>query len=543
MNSIRMGLVALAYLVLISSPLYMMPSQVNAATSINLNPSTGAVGSQTTITGDGFIGKLATIYWDEKKLLQNIPISKAGQINYTFEIPPSTKGDHIVKVTDDSNWANINATYTFSVDPSIITEPPWGQATNTIIIIGNGFTPGEKGIKTIWDGKQLSKSPISADKNGTWYSTFDVPYVAKGEYTMDAQGDATSAGEVTDLIFTVSPFCKANPLSGPVGTKIVVTGVGFRTGEDGITFTWDGPILDTNVVAQPNGRFSFTLTVPPCSKGKHILGIYGSSFTPKGIVPDIIFEVTPSIKLTPSDIINSRELKVEGSGFNANETVSVSYDKSNTGTSATTDAKGNFAVSFQTPVNHGKEHQVTITGNKGAIAQAIYTLTFATPPAPQLLFPGPGEKLQISKSVLDFIQNSFKSFGRTATSNKSADQTKNDDILTSMNWSVQGDGSGLKYTLQISKTQDFSNLVFTRDAIQGTTYNLTKSNLPLPGIYYWRVKASSGSGESGPWSNSWSFEVTPSSTLITAMSITIILLLIGAIVFAIIAVVNRYKYR
>ena len=83
------------------------------------------------------------------------------------------------------------------------------------------------------------------------------------------------------VLFTIGPYCTATPLSGPVGTKVTISGKGFRTGEDGVTFTWDGPIIDTNFTAQPNGTFSWPITVPPSVKGEHTIGIYGSSFTPK----------------------------------------------------------------------------------------------------------------------------------------------------------------------------------------------------------------------------------------------------------------------
>jgi hypothetical protein len=263
----------LALLIIASAVLSFLPSRVEA-TSITLAPSSGTTGSKIGLTGDGFIGKMATIYWDDKKIIQNVPVSKTGQINFSFEIPPSSKGAHVVKVTDDSNWSNITATANFSIIPSIVTEPPWGKISTRIYIFGYGFSPNESGIKYTWDAKPLSKSPIQADKTGSWSSQFDVPTGPKGEYIIGVSSDSTGAGEVPGLVFTVSPFCKATPLSGPVGTKITLTGVGFRPGEDGLTFTWDGPILDTNVVAQANGSFSFVLTVPPCTKGRHILGIY-----------------------------------------------------------------------------------------------------------------------------------------------------------------------------------------------------------------------------------------------------------------------------
>ncbi|MCX6006574.1 MAG: hypothetical protein NTZ34_04840, partial [Chloroflexi bacterium] len=201
MNSKRILLIASALIIIASGTFSLLPAPAHAETTISLSPQKGSIGSRAAITGNGFIGKLATIYWDDKKLIQNVPVSKTGQIDFTFEIPSSTKGSHSVKVTDDSNWANINATAVFSIMPSIALEPPWGKSTNSVMVFGYGFASGETGIKTTWDGKQLSKAPTTADKNGAWYSTFDVPYVSQGEYTIGAQGDTTGPHEVTDVTF------------------------------------------------------------------------------------------------------------------------------------------------------------------------------------------------------------------------------------------------------------------------------------------------------------------------------------------------------
>jgi len=538
----KVPFISLALLAIASIALSLLPLPVYA-TSITLAPSSGVTGSKIALTGDGFIGKMATIYWDDKKLIQNVPVSKTGQINYSFEIPPSSKGSHVIKVTDDSNWSNITATASFSIIPSIIAEPPWGKINTGIYIFGYGFAPNESGIKFTWDTKPLSKSPIQADKTGSWSSRFDVPSAPKGEYIIGVSSDSTGSGEVPGLVFTVSPFCKATPLSGPVGTKVKLTGVGFRPGEDGLTFTWDGPIIDTNVVAQPNGSFSFVITVPPCVKGRHILGIYGSSFTPIGIVPDIEFEVTPTIQLTPSNVMNSRDLKIEGTGFNAAEILAINYDKANTGTTATTDAKGNFSVTIKVPVKAGKEHTVEAAGNKGGLAQATYVSGTLPPPLPQLLFPGPGATVQSNNSVVDMIISIFKSIGGLFGPAQASPQNKPGEIITAMNWSVSGDQTGVRYSLQISKTADFVNVILRKDGIEGTTYNLDGSSLTSAGTYYWRVRASNEAGDVSPWSNYWMFELIPTSPLVMAIAITVLILVLAMLVFAILALVNRNRYQ
>ncbi|MHB8086422.1 MAG: hypothetical protein ACYDHZ_11415, partial [Dehalococcoidia bacterium] len=393
MNSKRILLIASGLLVILPCLFSMMPAYASA-TTINLNPTSGAVGSSINLTGDGFIGKLATIFWDDKKLVQNVPVSKEGQIDYVFKVPYTPRGAHVLKVTDDSNWTTINAMLTFSVTPSITTEPLWAKPGNHVVIFGSGWAPLESGIIAKWDGKDLFRAPLSADNMGSWSSMFDVPIMAKGEYTISASGAITKEPDVSPTVFTIGPYCTATPLSGPVGTKITLSGKGFRPGEDGVTFTWDGPIIDTNFIAQPNGTFSWPITVPPSVKGPHTVGIYGSSFTPKGIVPNIQFEVTPSIDLSFSDFIGSRDVTVSGYGFYAGESIAITYDKINTGATTTTDDKGSFKVTIQTPFSVGKDHTVTATGSKGATTQKNYTATMTIPPTPQLLGPGSGAKIQ-----------------------------------------------------------------------------------------------------------------------------------------------------
>lgn len=542
MDSKRILSLAGALSIILCSFIFILPSSVQA-TTINISPSTGAVGTEIALTGEGFIGKLATIYWDEKKMIQNIPVSKSGQISYTFDIPVTSKGTHTIRVIDDSNWSNITASADIMVAPSIKAEPPWGKIPYQISIIGRGFAPGETGIKITFDGKLLTKTPVEVDKLGSWHFLLTVPDLPKGEYKLSASGDATQTGGAPDIIFTIAPFCKATPLSGPVGTKITLSGVGFRSGEDGLTFTWDGPILDTNVVAKPNGSFSYDIFVPPCVKGRHIIGIYGSSFTPKGIVPDIEFEVNPSIVLTPSIIVNSKDITVDGTGFNANELITITYDKTNTNITATTDAKGNFSAVIQSLPIAGVNHTVVATGNKGAVAQEIYVSPLTTPDTPQLLYPGPGAKIQTYNSVIDVIFSIFNQVGNLFDTATGSQQKINDTVLTDMNWLGKGEQSGLKYTLQISKTSDFSAVVLLKEGIAATTYQINQASLPLAGTYYWRVKATNDSELSSPWSNYSSFEVTATSPLIFTISILVIVLVLAIIIFAIIALINRNRMR
>ena len=112
-----------------------------------------------------------------------------------------------------------------------------------------------------------------------------------------------------------------------------------------------------------------------------------------------------------------------------------------------------------------------------------------------------------------------------------------------MNWSVSGDQTGVKYSLQISKTADFVNVILHKDGIDGTTYNLDRSSLATGGTYYWRVRASNEPGEVSPWSNYWMFELVPTSPLVMAIAVTILILALAMLIFAVLAIVNRNRYQ
>lgn len=187
---------------------------------------------------------------------------------------------------------------------------------------------------------------------------------------------------------TGKPYVNVTPVSGPVGTKLFIYGWGFRGNEDGITITWDGEIIKYNIRAEIDGSLIIdgsnvpynsraytgdireTVYVPPTTQGRHILGVYGSSFTPIGIVNDTTFEVIPAIKLLSEPNIKGTQVTITGTGFASNEAIAVSMNKAATNSTETADSTGSFSVTLVIPVSKVKEYHITISGNKGNTAQA-----------------------------------------------------------------------------------------------------------------------------------------------------------------------------
>ena len=99
MIHIKSACVALAIITLILLTLLVFPVPVYAAT-ITANPTTGSVGTSVLISGQGFVGRVATIYWDEQVLAENVPVTETGDLTHTVDIPRACKGEHLIEVTD-----------------------------------------------------------------------------------------------------------------------------------------------------------------------------------------------------------------------------------------------------------------------------------------------------------------------------------------------------------------------------------------------------------------------------------------------------------
>jgi tetratricopeptide (TPR) repeat protein len=187
------------------------------------------------------------------------------------------------------------------------------------------------------------------------------------------------------------PYVKVMPVSGPVGTQLFIYGWGFRSGEDGVTVTWDNEIIICNISAEPDGSIQIdgsiqpdytpraTIYVPESVQGDHLVGVYGSSFTPRGIIDDTAFEVSPQIKLSHEPHVEGVQISIIGTGFAGNEAITINLDGTVADASTTTSSNGSFNASVIVTSAKGKEYTVTANDAGGNAAQANLVLTTTRP--------------------------------------------------------------------------------------------------------------------------------------------------------------------
>ncbi len=506
----------------------ILPMSVRAQDTVMLSPDSGPVGTDVLLTGKVADGSFVSIHWDDQTLDLKVPIKADGELNYRFKVPHSVRGKHTITIRQFSTSSNRElASVTFTVTPQVKIFPDIGTAYTPLTITGTGFAAFEKNIKIIWDDKILLSS-TNANQFGSWGVTCEAPDKTKGEHFISVSGSITTAQEVGTLKFIVAPVAKVEPLSGPVGTEVKIRGFGFRTGEDGITITYVNEIIECNIVGGADGSWDSTITIPPSTAGYHIIGVYGSSFTPKGIVPDTQFKVTPKVELHPDSGNKGDRITVKGTGFASKETVSVEFDLTLLDT-VTTDDLGCFQFVFQVPESHKGEHIITASGSSGNTAKAGFVVEWTAPLPPKLLYPKDQERLEIFDSVGKLLSSSGAFLLHILTLGR---KSPNEDRVTpgvELCWSGTTENEDITYTLQIDRGWDGDPIIpiLTKEQLTETNF---KCNLPQ-GRYTWQVKATDKFGFESPWSEPGRFQMVVFSPVVLAVLIVGPLLVAGLVIW------------
>jgi len=526
-TSLRLGLLA-TLVVSILLNYIAFPDSLLAQDTISISPTSGTVGSYVTITKEGLNCNFVAIYWDDQILETKVMVKDDGQLKYRFKVPPTPRGRHTIKIKQLGSADSNIASGVFTVVPHIEIFPDMGRGNIPVTITGSGFAPLEKDIKIFWNNNLVCST--NANHLGSWGVTFEAPAVTKGEHFISVIGSTTTAEEVGVLKFTVIPLAKAEPLSGPVGTEVKIRGVGFRTGEDGITITYDNEIIKCNIVGGPDGSWDTTITIPPSTAGYHTIGVYGSSFTPKGIVPDIQFKVTPSIELLPTTGNKGDRVTIKGTGFASNEEILINFGLVALGKATAADS-GCFEFVFQVPQTSKGEHTVGVSGNSGNIAKATFTVAKEPPLAPEPIYPKNKEKVEIFGSITELLSATAAFLLHSVTFWKETPYLTSVAPGVELTWTdLPVDNSGERtYILQIGPSwdTDLDSPIVVKEHLTETKY---ECHLP-PGYYTWQVKAVDDIDNESPWSLPAQFQIVVVSPYVLALALAIPLSVIGLTVW------------
>jgi hypothetical protein len=544
-------------------------SQVMAeGATIILNPSTAKPGevikltSQVSIPGNDF-----EIYWDgldkSNVIVPRTP-TLSSVVTLDLKIPEASRGQHRIYVLDMQGTQPASS-IDFNVMPGITIESVQGVVDGTVKVNGRGFMANEASIKILFDGISVGNAP-NADAKGSWTFTATVPPAASGVRLIGASGSTSTAEEVGQREFTVSPRISISPPTGSGGTLLSVKGTGWAANEKNIMVTVDGEKFREGISADANGSWTENYTIPPgTARGKHIVGASGS-VTARVDVPVIEFQVTTLITISPDTGKAGTKVTVNGSGFEPKETgIHVTFDGSVMveDMSLTADAQGKWTAQVEIPVRSGGRHTIRAQGDKtlgGDVPGAVFTILPGVTAGPLSGAPGTevtvtGSGMASGKPVTVTYDKQQVAEGVATTSgavsikftvpagqggSHSIEVKDSTGAVTPFTFNLQTtapaapkltepltgvrltffggakpnfkwEGSGgqgkLTYTLQVGAKSDFSTTLITKKGLDAGSYLVTDKEAFENGVYYWRVMATDETGNAGPWSETRSFDV------------------------------------
>jgi hypothetical protein len=212
-----------------------------------------------------------------------VPVNASGGFTCSFPVPEVGTGMYMawssgggVYLTPSTNAFSVVAGLAFSSTP--LTGPP-GSSVN---VTGLGYVPGA-GAELEF-GETLPTSILIAacvgtpvNASGGFTCTFSVPDVEAGVYTVWSSGGGVYLTPSTNTFSVVAELAfSSTPLTGPPGTSVNVTGLGYVPGtgaELGFGATFMSGMLVEPCVGIPvnaSGGFTCTFSVPDVAAGVYI---------------------------------------------------------------------------------------------------------------------------------------------------------------------------------------------------------------------------------------------------------------------------------
>ena len=479
---------------------------------IELSPESAPPGTEVTVYGYGCdAGRPIDLYFDGVRIFEGGETDSNGEFIIPFTVPERPKGHYWVLAEVGSSLGIVQADRLLAVEPGLTVIPGQGPAGATVTVEGHGFAQNEVNIELIYylsDAYELIERSISANANGFWERSFQVPASTRGEHKLDAQGAESSFYDVQDTVFRVTAEISIDKESGIEGDTVTMTGSKFAVYEKDIMILFDDQAVVTDITANSYGEWQESFQVPGMPAGVYTVTAEGQH-TSQEDVGVLSFEIQPEFMLSDNQGHVGMELTVTGRSFPADEDIIILYDDSQVAI-VETDGEGTFEISFLVPESKHGEHEVRATlaestNNTADLeidASATFTMESAPPPIPAPVSPA-------DRSRLGFVRA----------------------VAPTFEWSEVSDDSGVaSYSLQVATSADFdsSSLIVSVTGLTGTSYTLQETEALSIGTYYWTVKAVDSAENDSAWSANHSLRVglLPQWGFIAAIVGAVVLLIV-----------------
>lgn len=363
-----MKLIRLFMLVLVLTSLFMLaapPAQALVGT-ITMSPTSGRGGTIVDLNGSGFTaGSNYEVRFGSFVVITGV-VSGTGTIATSFEVPPTPRGTALVTV--NTGAPDTSNSLAFIIAPQITVDATSGRVGSQVNMTGAGFAATAT-IRIYFDSNPILTT--NSNVNGLFTTVaVMVPAAYYGAHSISAH-DGTGFSPSTT--FLVTPGITVSPLPQVGGMETTVSGTGFAQNSP-ITITIDGASVAHDPIFT-NATGSFTLqkfAVPSLTRGTHTLMAADTAFH----TATITFTTLQNVAITPQSGSSRAAVKVTGSGFGTNRSITITYNGTAVTTNpatVTTDAIGTFTANIVIP--EGSSGNNTVEVSDGVVsAKAVFTV-------------------------------------------------------------------------------------------------------------------------------------------------------------------------
>jgi len=502
------GLLVVSALVsLVIGAVHSLPAL--AAESLRVSPTKGAIGDEIDIIGSRYDpGDRVYVHFSSRKASEGDDINELvvweevgkaiageqgttdeGDIETSFKVPSELNDGDETKVvhageyfiyTTYSKEGKIQAIHEFTVTGITLVYPERSPVGTKVLVKGVGFHRDER-IEVFYNDDEIviASGDNKTNDEGDFALSVVIPPSTAGTHTIAVEIDKD---EATDE-FTVEPKISVSATSVLVGDRVTVTGTGFGDKAQ-VVITFMDKTLEV-VLADDEGSFAINFDAPSVGPGTYDVEArdeHGNSAKAE-------FTITTDLSIAPVTSPASpghagMEMTISGTGFTPNVAVTIIYTTSPVVVAITkSNAVGSFSATFRVPKSEPGEH--TITASDGTRTLGVNFFMESTPPTMPLL-------------LLPAIE-------------------ANPQQPVRFDWEDVADPSGVTYTLQIARDENFTDIVLEKAGLTQSEYTLTQEeeleSTKKDELYYWQVMAVDGASNSSGWASSRSFFVGPVFTL------------------------------
>lgn len=354
---------------------------------LSIRPQASGPSSTTTFYGNAFAaGETVNIYWQYTGPGTGTLLATAiGDANGSFAVNGTIPNARpaAYRITAIGQTSKTSSKYKFTIyQPTLALAPLKGSANTPLTVSAYGFTGGEN-VNIFWNNSSQPIASATTSSFGYLNSTvITVPAgTTPGTYPVKVVGQ-TSDIAITNTFTVVAPTSSLSISSGPVGVNVKVTGQGYAPNETvNILWNYTGTGTGTNVAtatAGISGTFQANFAVPIATNGSYTVATVG---TASQTVTQNTFIKSNSLATNPASTPPGQNVTAIGSGFQANESVKVYWNRTSGTLLATTtaDTNGNISQTVTIPANGTPGQNTVISVGQTSGLSFTTPITIDTP--------------------------------------------------------------------------------------------------------------------------------------------------------------------